>query len=135
MSDLLITSLSGASTRQAVVEETTASAWLFMTAARGEEPVAHCFLYDTGGEAAEGEPPPIDPEFASGYRVALPVTEDDVEMIWAPDGEAVAVRIHGVYVAFIGPDDLRGYSRAVAADCDWGHPFDVELFNRLFDME
>jgi len=135
MADLLLTSLSGASARQAVVEESTASAWLYMTGPEGEEPVVHCFLYDTGGEPGEDEPPPLDPEFASGYRVALPVTEDDVEIIWALDGHAVAVRIHGEYVAFIGPEDLRGYSRSVAIDCDWAHPFDAELFNRLFDME
>lgn len=134
MADLLLTSLSGASARQAVVEESTASAWLYMTGPEGEEPIALCYLYGSDAQPREDEPPPLDPTFASGYRVALPVTEDDVEIIWAPDGNAVAVRIHGEYVAFIGPEDLRGYSRSVAADCDWAHPFDVELFNRLFEM-
>jgi hypothetical protein len=128
--DFFVSSLSGASARQAVVEETGPSAWLYMSAANGEEPIAACFLYNTGREG-EG-PPPLDPEFASEYRVRLPVTEDDVSIVWSAKGDAVAVRIHGEFVGFIGPDDLLGYSRSVRDDCGWAHPFDVDGFNRLF---
>ena len=134
MSDLFVSSLSGASARKAVVAETPSSAWLYMTAPNGKEPVADCFLYNTGQpwSHAEDEPPPLDATFAAEYTVRLPVTEDDVEILWSPAGDAVAVRIHGEFVGFIGPDDLRGYSRSVKEDCDWARPFDVELFRRLF---
>ena len=131
---LLVASLSGASARQAVVEESAASTWLFMTAPNGEPPIAACFLYNTGGAWTESsdDPPPLDPAFASPYRVRQPVTEDDVQIVWSSTGDAVAVRIHDEYVGFIGPDDARGYSRSVSEDCEWAHRFDVELFNKLF---
>ena len=131
---LFLSSLSGASARQAVVEESSASAWLYMTAPNGEAPIADCFLYNTDGVWTDTreEPPPLDLAFASGYRVRQPVSEDDVQIVWSRKGDAVAVRIHGEFVGFIGPDDQRGYSRSVSEDCDWAHPFDVELFNRLF---
>jgi len=134
MAPLFVSSLSGASGRQAVVEESTGSAWLYMTGPDGELPIADCFLYNTEAAWISGGqgPPPLNEKFASGYRVSLPVSDEDVQLTWSRSGDAVAVRIHGVYVGFIGPDDLRGYSRSVARDCDWAHAFDVDLFNRLF---
>lgn len=135
MPDLFIASLSGASARQAVVEESAACGWLYMTGPEGAEPVADCFLYnmDNVPAASSDSPPPLPEVFASAYRVRLPVTEDDVAIVWSPKGDAVAVRIHGEFVAFIGPDDPLGYSRTVKEDCDWAHPFDVELFRKLFE--
>ena len=136
MSAILITSLSGASTRQAVVEESAASVWLYMTGPRGEPPIAGCFLCNTGNSwtPSTEEPPPLDEALASSNRVQFPVHDDDVQIIWSAAGDAVAVRIHGEYVGFIDSTDLRGYSRSVSQDCDWAHPFDVELFKRLFEM-
>ena len=135
MTGVLVTSLSGASARQAVVEQSGASAWLYMTAPNGEPPFADCFLYSTGeaSRSSADEPPPLDPAYASPYRVHLPVTDEDIQIIWSQDGDAVAVRIHGEFVGFIGPHDLRGYSRSVNQDCDWAHSFDVDLFRQLFD--
>ena len=130
---IVLTSLSGASARHAVVEESHASTWLFMTAPNGEEPIADCFLYNTGGEPLDGDPPPLDPAYASSFEVTLPVTEDDIQIVWSVAGDSVAVRVHGQFVGFIGPHDLRGYSRSVHTDCEWAHAFDVELFKRLFD--
>ena len=120
----------------AVIEESAASVWLYMTAPNGEEPIADCFLYNTGGVGIQAleAPPPLDPAFASSYRVRLPVTEDDVRIVWSPAGDAVAASIHDEFVGFIGPDDLRGYSRSVNQDCPWAHRFDVALFNRLFGV-
>jgi hypothetical protein len=129
-----VTSLSGASARQAIVEESHASAWLYMTAPNGEQPVADCFLYNTG-EVWSGDrdaPPPLDPAYASDYHVKLPVSEDDIQIVWSVSGDAVAVRIHGQFVGFIGPHDLQGYSRSVKENCEWAHPFDVDLLRRLF---
>ena len=132
---MFVSSLSGASARLAVVEETAAAAWFFMTAPEGQQPVAQCFLYntDSGSKPEDDDAPPLDPAFASNYRVRTPVTEDDVQIVWSVEGDAVAVRIHDEFVAFIGPDDALGYSRAVKQDCDWAHPFDVDLFKRLFN--
>ena len=132
---MFVSSLSGASARLAVVEESAAAAWLFMTAPEGDEPVAQCFLYNTGRTInyEDEDAPPLDPAFASTYVVRMPVTEDDVQIVWSIEGDAVAVRIHNEFVAFIGPDDALGYSRSVKEDCDWAHPFDVERFKRLFD--
>ena len=137
MSDLVVTSLSGASARQAVFEQTASSAWLYMTAPNGEPPIADCFLYNTGGEQQPDDegPPPLDPQFASDYRIDLPVAEEDIELIWSPDGNAVAARIRGEMVGFIAPDELQGYSRSVRDDCTWAHRFDVELFKRNFNPE
>jgi hypothetical protein len=134
MSGVFVSSLSGASARQAVVEETSASVWLYMTAPNGDPPVAACFLYNTGRESSANaeEPPPLESEYASDYRVRLPVTDDDVEIRWSAAGDAVAVRIHGEFVAFIASHDLLGYSRTVREDCAWAHAFDVEMFRRLF---
>jgi hypothetical protein len=134
MTDLVVTSLSGASARQAVFEQTPSSAWLYMTGPNGEPPIADCFLYNTGeGQQPDDEgPPPLDAQFASDYRVALPLAEDDIELIWSMDGNAVAARIRGEIVGFISPDDLQGYSRSVREDCTWAHRFDVEIFKRLF---
>jgi hypothetical protein len=132
--DFYKVSLSGASGREAVFEQTSASAWLFMSGPEGAEPIARCHVYDTGEDPREGDPPPLEPRFGSGYRVALPVSEDEVEIFWSPEGDAAGLRIRGELVAFIGPDDLLGFSRGVAADCDWAHPFNVELFRDLFDV-
>jgi len=134
MPDLFVASLSGASARQAVVEETASSAWLYMTSPEGAEPIAGCFLYNVDGDQhAGGEtPPPLADEYASDFRVELPVTEDDIELLWSSTGEAVAVRIRGVITGFISSTDLLGYSRSVNQECDWAHPFDSELFSLLF---
>src|SRR3954471_12045237 len=115
MTAVFVSSLSGASARQAVVEETSGSAWLYMTAPNGEQPIADCFLYNTGKEwsSTTEEPPPLDPSYASEYRVRLPVADEDVQIVWSPAGDAVAARIHGEFVGFIGAHDLRGYSRSV----------------------
>ena len=142
MADVLLTSLSGASARLAVFEQTGASAWLYLTAPGDFEPVASCFLYATG-EPAEGDeaPPPLDPQYASGYTVAPPVTEDDVDLLWSAKGDAVAARIKGQIVGFISSEEdaeperfLLGYSRSIREDCAWGRPFDVPLFQRLFEV-
>jgi hypothetical protein len=148
MTDLFVTSLSGASARQAVVEQSGSSAWLFMTGPNGEKPIADCFLYNNGGQAippvrtgriacppTDNGPPALDERYASDEQVLLPVTEDDVQIIWSPAGDAVAVRIHGHVAGFISPDDLQGYSRAVKIDCQWAHPFDEELYLGLFGAE
>ena len=134
MTDLVVTSLSGASARQAVFEQTPSSAWLYMTGPNGEPPISDCFLYNTGGvqQPDDEGPPPLDPQFASEYRVQQPLNAEDVELIWSADGHAVAARIRGEMVGFISPDDLQGYSRSVRQDCTWAHPFDVEIFKRLF---
>jgi hypothetical protein len=134
MTDLVVTSLSGASSRQAVFEETASSAWLYMTGPNGEPPIADCFLYNTGGEPQPDDegPPPLDPYFAAEYHVELPLAEEDIELIWSRDGNAVAARIRGEMVGFISPDDLRGYSRSVREDCTWAHRFDVDLFKNIF---
>ena len=133
---LFVSSLSGASARLAVIEESGASVWLYMTAPDGEPPIAGCFLYNTDDvQPPDVEaPPPLDVAFASGYRVRLPVTEDDAQIVWSPAGDAVAARICGEFVGFIGPDDLRGYSRSVSQVCPWAHRFDVDLFRQLFGL-
>jgi hypothetical protein len=133
MSDFFVSSLSGASGRQAVVEQSGSSAWLFVTGRDGAAPIADCFLYNVPGvQTLEEAPPPLDPRYASDDQVSLPVAEDDVQIRWSVDGDAVAVHVHGKVVGFIGPDDLRGYSRAVNQDCDWAHRFDEELYRKLF---
>ena len=131
---LFLSSLSGASARVAVIEESVASVWLYMTAPDGEQPIADCFLYNTDGVWIEGSeaPPPLEGAFASNYRVRLPVADDEVQIVWSPAGDAVAARIRGEFVGFIGPHDLRGYSRSVTQDCPWAHRFDVDLFRQLF---
>ena len=141
MADVLLTSLSGASARLAVFEQTGASAWLYLTAPGDFEPVASCFLYATGEPAAgEDAAPPLDPQYASGFAVEPPVTEDDVELVWSPKGDGVAARIKGQIVGFITSEGqeserfLLGYSRSIREDCAWGRPFDVPLFQQLFDV-
>ena len=101
-----------------------------MSAPDGAEPIAACFLYNTGRDG-DG-PPPLEPDLASEYRIRMPVTEDDVAIVWSPKGDAVAARIHGEFVGFIAPDDLLGFSRSVREDCDWAHPFDVARFLSSF---
>lgn len=127
-------SLSGASARQAVVEDTGASAWLYLTEPEDPTPIAACFLYNgiaPGGADPDG-PPPLDPQFASGFEVPRPVSEDDIEIFWSLDGDAAAVRIHGLLVAYITAADPVGFSRSVSEDCPWAHLFDVGRFNELW---
>ncbi len=108
-----------------------------MTGPEGAKPIADCFLYAThGGEPdTDPGPPPLDAKYASAFQVALPVTEDDVEILWSPTGEAVAVRVRGDIVGFITSRDLRGYSRSVNQDCPWAHAFDAELYRRVFNKD
>src|SRR5437773_4134181 len=121
MEALFITSPHPLSGRQAIVEESSSSAWLYLTGPGGARPIADCFLYNlpASGTPDRHSPPPLDPRFASNLQIVLPLSPEEVELVWSETGNAVAARIRGQIVGFIGLDDGRGYSRAVSQDCPW----------------
>jgi hypothetical protein len=125
--------------RWAILEDDGTSAWLYVTGPDTLKPVGDCFVYSARPPAAEvpkdwfrGSPPPITTVYASptAYRPDLPLGQ--VAVTWAADGRAAAVFVGDEPVAFLIVGQLLGYSRAVATDGPWGHPWDEGQFERYF---
>ncbi|RVT87954.1 hypothetical protein [Inhella crocodyli] len=74
--------------------------------------------------------PPATREFVS-YPDPGPIPSN-IEFIWAPDGEAVAIQFDGVTMGFVDSHCKYGFSRSLIKKGPFGSPFDPQLFASLF---
>jgi hypothetical protein len=132
--------------RWAVFEESDAAAYLYLTVPdeRGEGPAREmqdAWVYNRIPPPDVSELPQFHgdaPPVCDGYVLPSapvhqdPVGAENVAFLWSEDGEAVAVAVLGVYQAFNVPSVERGFSRDLACDSPWGHPFDEVLFQQAF---
>jgi hypothetical protein len=125
--------------RWAVFEDDGTSAWLTVTEPAVPKPVGDCFVYNCHPPAASlpnppdrTRPPPITTRFASGTAHRPGVTEDRVRLAWTGTGSAAVVLLDGVPVAFLVVGEKHGYSRGIAVDGPYGHPWDDARFAEVF---
>jgi len=112
--------------------------WLYLTDSAAENPVADCWLLNTipspeslEGYRSEGAPPAIRQFVVPRTESDAPL-ESDVRLLWANDGNSVAVLVNEVPLGFIAKGCKHGYSKNLLASGPFGMPFDQELYQRLF---
>ncbi|HJZ91451.1 MAG TPA: hypothetical protein VKE40_11300 [Gemmataceae bacterium] len=126
--------------RWAVLDDDGDSAWLLVTETESRKPVADCFVYNcrppepflpTGWDRSR--PPPILTQFASDTAYYPGITESRIRIHWEEGGVAAAVFVDGRPVAFLLVGEKLGYSRGIATDGPYGHPWNETRFAEVFD--
>lgn len=127
------------SRRWAFFEDDGTSAWLYLTLPDSPELVADCWVYNripappiADLPKYKGGPPPACAGYAGPGAQHRGARREDIELIWAPEGEAVAVTVDGELYGFLTLGTRGGFSRHLAQDGPWGHPWDDALFLQLF---
>jgi hypothetical protein len=125
--------------RWAVLEDNGTAAWLYVTEPDVPKPVADCFVYNCQPPADElpkswdrAGPPPITTRYASDSAYRPGVSADRVRVGWTERGDAVTALVDDEPVAFLVVGEPRGYSRAIAVDGPYGHPWDEARFAACF---
>ncbi|BCU77820.1 hypothetical protein llg_25350 [Luteolibacter sp. LG18] len=138
--DLFLSLGSEASGRAAVVEGDGYSVWLYLTAPGQQRPVADgivCSLVPPTDELVspygDGGPPVLLRKHASDMAVQTGFSAGDIGLLFSQDGHSVAVILRGEPWAYISHTENRGYSKGLSLDGPFGHPWDQEEFDRLFE--
>jgi hypothetical protein len=125
--------------RWAILEDNGTSAWLYITDPDSTKPVADCFAYSCQPPEAQlpatwdrESPPPITTEFASNAACRADVAQDRIQLLWAASGNAAAVLLDSVPIAFIVVGEKQGHSRAIAVDGPYGRPWNAARFAEAF---
>jgi hypothetical protein len=125
--------------RWAIVEDYGTSAWLLVTEPNSQKPVGDCFIYNC--QPPEGElpsscdrtsPPPIVRKYASDAASHPGVSADRIRLAWTRSGNAVLVLLDETPFAFLVAGEKRGFSRGVAVEGPYGHPWSEERFLEVF---
>src|SRR5690606_36157377 len=119
-----------ASGRYAILEDSGATLWLYLTAPGEHRPIADAWVFNrvrpllTADELTPfrdaHEPPPILEELADDDPVCPAPSEHTWSFAWTGDGEAVAVFCDDLPVAFVQAREPRGFSRHVIRSGPWG---------------
>jgi hypothetical protein len=127
------------SRRWGILEDDGKSAWLYITEREEESIVADAFVYNRVDPIQKskirehrGGPPPICETYASTEAQMGNPVRGQFSLFWSRDGESVAVLSHSNPIAMIINTKKFGYSKAVAVDGPWGHPWDQDLYDRIF---
>jgi hypothetical protein len=125
--------------RWAILEDDGTSAWLYITDPDSTKPVADCFVYSCRPPEAElpatwdrKSPPPITTEFASSSACRTDVSQSRMQLVWTERGDAVAVLLDNIPIAFMVVGEKQGHSRAVAVDGFYGRPWNEARFAEAF---
>lgn len=125
--------------RWAIFEDDGTSAWLLVTEPHVPKPIGDCFVYNCHPppeqlpkSLSRSGPPPITARFASGAAHRPGVSADRVELTWTRSGSAAVVLLDREPVAFLVVGEKRGYSRGIAIDGPYGHPWDEARFVEVF---
>lgn len=129
------------SQRTAVFEDDGTSAWLYLTAPRGNKPVADCWVYNripppdpASIRSYQGGPPPACQGYADLEGTVGPEYFAMVKFVWASDGNAVSVWVGDQALGFIAGASLQGYSRFLLRDGPWGNVWDQALYDTSFPL-
>jgi hypothetical protein len=127
--------------RRAVFEDDGISGWLYLTEPESQKPIADSWIYNRVSvkESAEeymsrGTAPPAPLSYA-GPDAEMAADESDFSLLWAGDGESVALFINRSLVGFIVSGGPRGYSRNLVKEGPWGIPLDEELYRTVFERK
>jgi hypothetical protein len=133
------------SRRWAVFEDDGVSGWLYLTAPNEERPVADCWVYnrisapttETSRTYAElGSPPPASVDYVDGEAQYTGAEPPQVQLVWAGEGESVAVLIDhvalGAIIAGGGPGE--GISRHLTRPGPWGKPWNESVAFSTFGI-
>jgi hypothetical protein len=125
--------------RWAILEDNGTSAWLYITEPDTTTPVADCFVYSCGPPEADlpatwdrKSPPPITAKFASSSVCRPDVSQDRIQLVWTSSGNAAAVLLDSIPIAFIVVGEKQGHSRAIAVDGAYGRPWNEARFAEAF---
>lgn len=132
------------SRRHAVFEDDDTTGYLYLTRPDEPAPAADCWLYnrvpapadmDALDRMSKGAPPPVIVDYA-GPGAQYTGQSPDVRFVWSAGGEAVACEVDGTVLGFIAlKESERGYSRHLLNESAWGHPWNEELYSRVFEDE
>ena len=128
-----------ASRRFAFFEDDGVSAWLYLTERDSRTPIADVWVHNRIPapptreiKSYQGGPPPA----AEGYVAMDAMCENSVNyqwsLLWAIDGEAVAIAKDGQAISFITSAEKFGYSRKLIRNGPWGHAWSREQFATAF---
>jgi hypothetical protein len=125
--------------RWAILEDDGTSAWLYVTEPDTSKPAADCFVYSCRPPEAElpatwdrTSPPPITAEFASSSACRADVSQSSIQLVWTERGNAAAVLLDNIPIAFIVVGEKQGHSRAIAVDGFYGRPWNEARFAEAF---
>ena len=129
------------SNRFAILEDNGSSCWLYLTETGSQRPEKDCFVYSPVEPAQKlnmdavresGDPPILTKEVASATAVLRDPLAEEFSIVWATDGESVAVVRREEPVAMIVRDEKRGYSKALAKSSFFGEPWEESTYARYF---
>jgi hypothetical protein len=139
MKTLFVSDQNQVSKRWCILEDDGKSAWLYITEPENEKPVGDAFVYNRIDpipksrvkDYSEG-PPPICESHASDQAQIKNPNASQFSFIWSNNGESVALLSESKPIAMIINSKKDGYSKAVALHGPWGHPWDQDLYDRIF---
>jgi hypothetical protein len=127
--------------RNAILEDDGFTMLLYLSGTCDTKPVADCFVYSLVPPteklvAPHGRsgPPILLRRFASEVALQPDVPANAHRFEFSPDGHSVAVFVRGEPWAFIARDEPHGYSKSISADGPFGHPWNQQLFDDLFEF-
>ena len=127
------------SARLAIFEDDGKSAWLYLCEPESQKPIADGWVYNRieapsreSVQQFRGGPPPAAEGFAGETAWCETPSDYEWSFIWSTDGTAVALCCDGVPTTMIVVGERRGFSRRLAKDGPWGHPWSESMFQRMF---
>ncbi|MEO0538705.1 MAG: hypothetical protein AAF215_33210 [Cyanobacteria bacterium P01_A01_bin.123] len=128
-----------ASHRFAIFEDDGTSAWLYLTEPNTQKPTAAAWVYNRIAappakdiQTYRGGSPPAAIGYASVTALCQSPHTHKWKIIWADDGNSVAITKDGNPVACIISVPKASYSRELIKDGPWGHMWSDYEFNRVF---
>lgn len=137
--DFFLESYSDYSRRTAIFEDNGTSGWLYLTAVESSDIAKDAWVHNripapNPADISKFRPEP--PPAAKGYAGAGALCQDPKrhlwQLIWARDGNAVALLKDGMPVAFISESASKGCSRELLKDGPWGLAWSEKRYETLF---
>ena len=123
-------------------EDDGTSAWLYLTGANSEQPMADCWIYNRIAPPDPSEikqyqngPPPACTGYASAADTVIDTNPPEVSFVWSKSGNDVSVRVNGVILGFISSQLTGGYSRRLLQNGPWGRTWNQAIFTGLFGLQ
>ena len=118
--------------RWAILDDDGTSAWLYLTEADSQKPVADCFVYnripaipdsEVKAYVSRGVQPPVSLSYASQFAHLSEPSEHTISLSWSENGKSAIVAIDGHEWAMLSVGESRGYSRSLSVEGPFGYPW------------